>query len=188
MTKMKRCKIDDDTDDDADDKTDDMGVTCIDNHVFFYADVSKETVLRLHHCLHRIDKRHDGITLHIHSDGGCAFSGLFAMDLIGKYNVTTIAEGMCASAATFMLLGGKVKKMSKHSLILIHEITSLVGWTRFTELQNEMHNNQLLMDMITSIYRKKTKLGKKDLSKMLKTDKYINDTQAMEYGLVDEIY
>ena len=107
------------------------------------------------------------------------------MDMIARNNVSTVAEGMCASAATFMLLAGKERAMTAHSILLIHEVSSVVGWSKHTELKTEMKNSELLMNMILSIYQDKTHLTKKEICKMLKHDKYIDAKTAKELGLID---
>ena len=162
-------------------------VSSVNNHIYFYCDVNRENVLKLQKLLMQESKRYDKLVLHIHSDGGCAFSGLAAMDFISTFDVCTVAEGVCASAATFMLLAGTQRKMTTHSLLLIHEVSSLVGWSKFTELQTELQNNELMMTMIIGIYADKSKLKRKELRKMLKDDKYIDSKMALEYGLIDSI-
>jgi len=175
-----------DVDEDDNDNSDTI-VTALNNHIYFYCDVSRESVLSLQKCVYEQSKKYDHLFLHIHSDGGCAFSGLSAMDFVEQHNITTIAEGICASAATFILLAGRKRRITKHSLLLIHEITSLVGWTKYTELKSEVHNNDVVMSMIVSIYKAKTKMSKKEINKVLKDDKYIGSTLSLEYGLVDII-
>jgi len=183
----KRCRTNENDDDNDDENDENDDVTIIDNHIYFYCEVSRASVLSLQKHVYKQSKKYDHLYLHIHSDGGCAFSGLSAMDFIVGRNITTIAEGMCASAATFILLAGCNRQITKHSLLLIHEITSLVGWTKYSELKTEVHNNDILMEMITSIYKNRTKLSKKEIQKLLKDDKYIDSTLAVEYGLVDSI-
>tara|TARA_B110000977_G_scaffold199310_1_gene286320 strand:- start:34 stop:576 length:543 start_codon:yes stop_codon:yes gene_type:complete len=177
---MKRCRDDEESDDEENES-----VCAVDNNIYFYTEVTRESVLRLCKLLGEQSKKHEALTLHVHSEGGCAFSGLAAMDMISTLNVTTIAEGLCASAATFILLAGKRRLMTRHSVLLIHEIASIVGWSKYTELKAELQNNELLMDMIISIYKSKSSLKKKAICKMLKDDKYIDSTTALQYGLID---
>lgn len=184
--KRKLRARDDDSESDTDSEID-ASVTSVHNDVYFYCDVTRENVLKMQKVLHKLSHVYDHIKLHIHSDGGCAFSGLFAMDCISRHNVTTIAEGMCASAATFMLLAGRERQMSPHSILLIHEVSSVIGWSKFSDLKADTENAQLLMDMILKIYKDKTRMKKKELEKMLKHDKYIDAEQAQKVGFIDSV-
>ena len=82
--------------DNSSDEDDALEISCHNNHVYFYCDVTKQTVLKLQKVVNELKSKYDKIVLHINSDGGCAFSGLFAMDFLDKHNVSTVAEGMCA--------------------------------------------------------------------------------------------
>lgn len=72
------------------------------NEIFFYCEVSDVTVLELNMKLKSVSRFHDHITLYIHSNGGELWAGLSAMDHIRACpaHVTTVADGICASAAT----------------------------------------------------------------------------------------
>ncbi len=68
------------------------------------------------------NKSADGITLHISSRGGSVYDAFTMYDLLtqsGK-TVTTIIEGICASAATIPFLAGDIRQMTQFSELMIH--------------------------------------------------------------------
>ena len=67
--------------------------------------------------------------LYIHTEGGDAYAGLSAMDHIKnlKVPVYTVVDGSCASAGTFILMGGEKKYALPNSSVLIHQIRTDFG-------------------------------------------------------------
>ena len=106
--------------------------------VYFYCEVCEATVLELNMKLKKLalELRHrymdlgiesrPEIRIWIRSDGGDLHAGLSAMDCIRSlYNVAkirTMADGVCASAATFILLGGWTRHMTENSYVMIHQL------------------------------------------------------------------
>ena len=170
------------------------------NNIYYYGPVDRDSVCDLCKEIKTLEckliqMKHDysltkfpKIFLHIQSEGGDAFSGLSAMDKIAscKVPVVTIVEGYAASAASFMLLGGSERRMTKHSHVLIHEIKTEF-WGKFTELKDEMVNCDKLMDMIKKMYKEKTSIPNKTISTLLKKDLYLNAEECLSYGIVDMI-
>jgi ATP-dependent Clp endopeptidase proteolytic subunit ClpP len=171
------------------------------NNVYFYNDITKRTILNLTEELVKLEKelltmQNDyhleecpKIFLHINSNGGDAFAGLSAMSMIQnlKVPVVCIADGVVASAATFLLLGATGGRMiRKNSCILIHQIRTEF-WGKYAELQDELKNSKNIMKSITKIYQKKSTLPKEKIDNLLKKEIYLTDKRCLRYGLVDSI-
>lgn len=178
----------------------DEDINVIGSNVYFYADVSNETITKLILEMKKLDIKLkkkavelDGykpkIKLFIRSGGGDVYAGFSAMDHISsmKTHVTTIADGICASAATFLLMAGKVRIATPSSYILIHQISSGSFWGKYEELKDEMKMCDKLMQMLKNIYNTKTELPEKKLKKLLKRDIYLTADQCMEYKIIDRI-
>ena len=60
-------------------------------------------------------------------------------------------------------------------------------WGKFQEMQDDMQNSEMLMEKIKDIYRKYTKIPKKELDNILKHDIWWEAEKCLEYGLVDEL-
>jgi|TARA_B100002019_G_C21273789_1_gene603941 ATP-dependent Clp endopeptidase proteolytic subunit ClpP len=125
------------------------------------------------------------IRVHIHSDGGCVFSGLNMMDTLknSRVKVFTIAEGTCCSAATFVLLGGTKRLMNKHAFVLVHQLsTGFFG--KYNELRDEMKTCKKIMRTIKSLYIKETQIPKEKLAEFMKKDIYLGYDECLTYGIV----
>jgi ATP-dependent Clp protease protease subunit len=176
-------------------------VRVVKNNVYFYSEITKSTILNLTEELHKLEKElltiqvdyqleaPPKIFLYIHSGGGDVFAGLSAMSVIEnlKVPVVCIADGLVASAATFLLLaatGGR--KIRKNSCILIHQIRTEF-WGKYVELQDELKNSKNMMRSITEIYKAKSSIPEEKLEDLLKKELYLTDKKCVRYGLVDSI-
>ena len=170
------------------------------SNVYFYADVSSESISNLIRKLKILDKKLrkkaidlDGykpkIKLYIRSDGGDVYAGFSGMDHITglKTPVITIADGYCASAATFLLMAGSKRIATPSTYILIHQITSGSFWGKYEELKEEMETCDKLMNKLKNIYTTKTEIPEKTLKKLFKKDIMLNAEKCLEYKIVDKI-
>jgi ATP-dependent protease ClpP protease subunit len=160
--------------------------------VFFYCDVSEESVSELCTAVKKLETTQLGlgvdcpaVTVHILSNGGEVYSGLTCMDYfasLGRTYITTIAEGLCASAATFIFLGGDRRIVAPNAYILIHQIGSEF-WGKFDQMKDEMHHCEQLMRHLKKVYLRKTLLPEKKLDRLFKRDIYLPYKKCLKYGL-----
>jgi len=187
MLRKRRYRCDDkeNTEDDDEDI-----VKAIDNKIYFYAEVNTKNVFTLIELLHSVTKTvcTDHILIYINSGGGDAYAGFSAMDHItsNKIPVYTIADGMVASAATFLLLSGHKKFAQPNSYILIHQLSTHF-WGKYCDLVDELENSKCLMQRIKTLYQKKTKTRPNQLDNMLNKELIIDASRAKELGFVDEV-
>jgi ATP-dependent protease ClpP protease subunit len=172
----------------------------IGNEMFFFSDVTTDDILEFTEEFKKLEVKllrqtiecpgyNPEIRIHICSDGGEMFAGLSAMNIIEKsrVKVTTIAQGACCSAATFMLLGGHERRMGKNAHILIHQLSTNGFWGKFEDLKNEMDSCSKFMDMITKVYGEKTEIPEKEFKKLMKKDIYLNVEECLKYNVVTSI-
>jgi ATP-dependent Clp endopeptidase proteolytic subunit ClpP len=170
--------------------------------VYFYCEVCEVTVLELIMKVKKLEKEllHKYIDLEItsrpeiriwiRSDGGDLHSGLSAMDALlsmKKVKIRTIADGMCASAATFILLGGHRRQMTNNSYILIHQLNMDGSWGKFQDYKDQMENLEQFMKRFHEIYTKETDIPAKKLHKILRRDVCMNAKKCLKYGVIDSI-
>lgn len=182
-----------------DDEVDNEGdIRVVKNNVYFYEDITKTSILNLCEALTKLEKElltiqsdyrldtSPSIYLYINSQGGDAFAGLSAMSVIQnlKVPVVSIADGIVASAATFLLLGADTRMIRKNSCILIHQIRTEF-WGKYVELEDELKNSKNLMKSITRIYQSKSTLPKEKIDDLLKKELYLTDKKCVRYGLVE---
>jgi ATP-dependent Clp endopeptidase proteolytic subunit ClpP len=176
-------------------------VVKIKNHIYYYAEVTRESVLMLitqiKKATNEIIKKSEKynikdcekkLFLHICSDGGSVYDGLAAMDTIRSNSIpiTTIIEGSVCSAASFIALGGTEIQMRPSAYVLIHQITSSF-WGKYEEFNDEKETLDKLMKMLRNMYTKNTHIPQKVLSNMFKKDIYINSDECMKWGFANKI-
>jgi ATP-dependent protease ClpP protease subunit len=172
------------------------------NRVYFHSDVTRENCFKLIECLQKAQEyiairniknefeEMGKIYLHIFSDGGELYAGLNVADFIqtSKVDIITVVEGCVASAGTVISMAGKERYIRKNAYMLIHEIRSgCLG--KFSECQDDMENNNILMDHIKNFVNERCENQKleKKLDKVLKHDHIWNAKKCLKYNLVDKI-
>ena len=184
---------------DEDDETDGEGyIKVLDNHIYFYSDVSIKSILELTEKIKKLTKdllvlniQFDTdveIWIHINSSGGDVFAVLSCIHLIenNKININTIVEGQACSAATILSMIGKTRQITQNSYMLIHNISSGF-WGKMHEFEDEMKNLKLLTKDIRKMYNKYTNINTRQLDQLLKKDLLLNAKTCLSYGLVDDI-
>ena len=190
----------DDIEDNIKEIFEDKDYSPLHNKLYFYEDVTPESILRLNRQIDSLTKKIQilqinlslptppPIELHISSDGGDLCSSLSTADKISKnvVPVHTYCEGLVASAGTIISVSGHKRFISENSCMLIHQLSS-TSWGNFEQLKEDMVNNELLMNIIKGIYLKKTRVTESELTEMLKHDLFFSSAKCLEKGLVDEI-
>lgn len=172
--------------------------------IYFHCEVSELSVLEL--CtklkklelelLHKhldlgLERIKPEIRIFIRSDGGDMHSGLSAMDCIARtkrVKIRTIADGVCSSAATFLLLGGRTRHMTPNSYILIHQLNMDGTWGRFEDFKDQMNNLEQFMKRFRQIYIQETKIPEDRLKKFLTRDIYMDAQTCLEWDVVDSLW
>ena len=172
----------------------------VDNRIYFYGEVDRHRILQLNKKLRdlNISILQDNIRwsipetphiyIHINSMGGPIFSGLAGMDEIMRSltPVTTIIDGCCASAATFMSIVGSKRLINKNAFMMIHQLSSEM-WGTYSDFKDHLKNLDMFMEKVRDIYKQHTKVPQEKLDSILKHDLWFDAKQCLEYGLVDEI-
>lgn len=165
-----------------------MSIKVVNNKIFFYCDVDDDNVAKLVRKLHAMEDK-ARVTIFIKSDGGDVYSGLCAMDHIkaSPIEITTVADGLCASAATLILMGGDKRLMLENSRLLIHQVSSEFSGT-FEQFKSEKRNLKSLMKQIRKIYEENTEIPEDELDKYMNEDVYLKSSTCLKYGIVEGIY
>lgn len=159
------------------------------NNIYFYTDVNRETVIKFNSTLDALDKQgYANINIFIHSNGGDVYAGLSAMNHIKlcSTHVTTIVDGISASAATFMSIAGHKRQMYEWSEVLIHQIQTGT-WGRYEDMKNDMENNTKLMGRLRKMYESYTKIPSKKLNELFTKEINMGSDECLKYGIIDEI-
>ena len=173
----------------------------VNNRLYFYSDIEQDKNLQLNKTIREMSGEllssqkelnliePPNIYLHINSGGGCVFSGLSTADEILKSTipVITIVDGCAASAATLISVVGKKRYINRHAFMLVHQISSYMGWGKHTEFKDETQSLDNIMKIIRGIYKEHTKVPTKKLNEILRHDIWWDAETCLKYGLVDQI-
>ena len=174
-------------------------ITVHENKIYYYASVNRDSVVELNTKIgelesksltlgHNLDISPPVIKVFINSGGGSITAGISSMDTIlrCKVPVHTYVDGFCASSATFLSVVGTRRFMSRNSYMLIHQLSSAL-WGKYSEIEDEKKNLDLMMETIKNVYKEYTKVPMKKLDEILKHDLLWDAKTCLKYGLVDEI-
>ena len=135
-------------------------------------------------------QNHDDIYLYINSPGGSVTSGLAIYDTMNyiKSDVRTIVVGMAASMGAFLLSSGtKGKRFAlKNAEIMIHQV---LGGAQGQATDIKIHAEHILKmkKKLNNILASNTHKAVKQITKDCERDNYMSASEALNYGLIDEI-
>ncbi len=135
---------------------------------------------------------HSDIHFYVNSPGGSVSAGLAIYDTMCflRCDVATYCVGLAASMGAILLSGGaKGKRFAlPHSRILLHQ--PLIGGVMqgvATDLSIEAKEILRLRDVLYGIWAKHTGTDQKKIQKDCDRNLWLDPTEALEYGLVDQI-
>lgn len=131
------------------------------------------------------------IKIYISSPGGSISAGMALYDTMQLIpnDIQTYCVGMCASMASVLLAGGTKgkRKILPHSTVMIHQplMNGLSG--QATDIQ--IHAKEILRwkEVLNAVLVERTGQTLDRIEKDVERDYYLTATEAVEYGLCDEI-
>ena len=172
-----------------------------DNRIHFSEDVNGDSMSDLKSNLRTLEKKLVSmkqnyrleedipIYLYLNTPGGSVYDALSVVDTIKQLRVPvyTVVEGLVASAGTLLSLSGARRYIQPNAYMLIHEIRSSC-WGRMSEITDEYENLTKMTKQLTDFYVEHTKMGRKEVTKVLNKDITWNAQECIKKGVVDEIY
>ena len=128
------------------------------------------------------------ITVRINSPGGDVFDGLALFNAIDMYSgrVITRIEGLAASMASIVAIGGDEVQSHANAMMMIHE-----PWTYMAGNQHDMREVADILEKISGnmldIYYGKAGNGKRELKQMMREETWLTAKEAKENRLIDTI-
>jgi len=169
------------------------------NEVHFYGEITPENTLEFVEAFRSLEIKllkqkadligyEPEIRVHIMSEGGDMFSGLTLKNVLetSRVKVITIAQGSCCSAATFMFLGGRERRMGENAYLLIHQIATDF-WGKYQDLKNETKSCDKFMKALKKMYMSKTKIPEKKFRKLMKKDLFLSASKCLKYEIAHAI-
>jgi ATP-dependent Clp protease protease subunit len=152
-------------------------------------DMMANTVIAQLLYLQSLDDKKD-IHMYINSPGGSAYAGLAIYDTIRylKPDVSTIAVGTAASAASLLLsAGSKGKRYSlPHSVIHIHQPMGRAGG-QASDIEIDAKEILRLKQLYADTLSKHTGQEIKKVLKDIDRDFYMTAKEAKDYGMIDKV-
>lgn len=145
------------------------------SHIYFYEEVNEVTQMILEimirEAINEVLMEHAGeiwegelsepVTIHLNSPGGYLSSGFALYDYIktSKVPIACVVSGICASAATLIMLACPVRVMSPSSTFLMHQC-SWGCWGDNRYMQDHAENAEKAMAKLRKIYLAETGIAK----------------------------
>ena len=130
------------------------------------------------------------ISVYINSPGGSAYAGLAIYDTIRhlKPDISTIAVGTAASAATLLLAAGtKGKRHSlPHSVLHIHQPMGQLGG-QASDIEIDAREILRLKKLYAETLSKHTGQTMKKVMKDIDRDFYMTAEEGKKYGIIDKV-
>ena len=126
------------------------------------------------------------VTIHINSGGGSVIDGLSILRSIQMFagNITTQIEGVAASIAGVIALGGKKRTMVDFGRIMVHD-PSLSNVDDMDEKQRNALNS--IREMLIDIFDKNTNIDRAEIDTIMSTETWFDSITALSRGMIDEI-
>lgn len=130
----------------------------------------------------------DAIYIYINSPGGSVTAGLAIYDVINyiKCEVITIGMGLCASLGAFLLATGNKRYALENTKIMIHQpLGGAKG--QASDIMIVAEEIIKIKKKLNDILCKNTKQKLEKIEKDTDRDFYMDSTEALNYGIIDEI-
>lgn len=133
------------------------------------------------------------ITYIVDSPGGSVTSVLKFVDYISmakkNYQMVkfkSVISGLAASAGTIMACVADKREITKYAKAMIHDLSTQNGGS-YTQLMAHSEFLKDLNDTLIDIYHLHCNRSKEELAELLKSNKWFNSKQYLEFGFVDSI-
>ena len=128
------------------------------------------------------------ITLWINSPGGDCFAAAQIYNMLMDYagNITVKIDGLAASAASVIAMAGTTVCMSPVAILMIHNPATVAMGDRMA-MQKAIDMLNEVKESIINAYEIKSGLERKQISKMMDAETWLNAKKAVELGFADSI-
>ncbi|WP_327633194.1 ATP-dependent Clp protease proteolytic subunit [Kribbella sp. NBC_00482] len=142
-------------------------------------------------CLQSMDSDRD-ISIYINSPGG-SFTALTAIYDTVRYikpDVSTVCLGQAASAAAVLLAAGTPGKRFAlpNSRIIIHQPATEGTYGQSSDIEIQANEILRLRALLEKMIADASGKDIEDVSRDIERDKFLTAEQAVEYGLIDQVF
>jgi len=132
------------------------------------------------------DKGVTQFDVHINSPGGFLTDGLAIYNLMKDLNCTVYIDGLAASAASLIAMGGKKIFMHESSMLMIHNPSASARGDH-EDMKKAAEVMEQFRDTALKAYTAKTKQPEAQIIAWMDEEKWFNAEDARAAGFVDEV-
>ena len=135
-------------------------------------------------------KDKDNIVVHINSGGGDLYAGLTIYNRLKtvKGTVTTINDGLAASAASLIFQAGDVRKMNAGSNLMAHGVAGfLFGYYNIDDLKQLVTQFKAHNKAIVNVYAEAMGVTYDEAKSFVEGETWLTGEEAVNKGLADEV-
>ncbi len=129
----------------------------------------------------------DTIRLHLNSPGGAAYEGITIMNSLRRHKarVEVTVDGLAASAASIIAMGGDHVTMNRGAQMMVHDPW---GYTvgNSSEMRDFADYLDKLADSLADVYSARTGHGRAHWRQVMEAETWYNAEEAVDAGLADE--
>ena len=128
------------------------------------------------------------VTVVINSYGGDCVAAAQIYNMLAEYPhpVTVKIDGIVASAASVIAMAGNTVLMSPVACMMIHN-PATVAMGDHTDMEKAIRMLDAVKDSIVNAYERKTGLSRREISRMMDAETWMDATKAVELGFADGI-
>lgn len=135
-------------------------------------------------------KDKSNITVHINSGGGDLYAGLAIYNRLKalKGTVTTVNDGLAASAASLIFQAGDIRQMNAGSNLMAHGVAGfLFGYYNVEDLEELTAQFKAHNKAIVNVYAERMGVSFDEASDFVKGETWLTGDEAIEKGLADAL-
>lgn len=130
------------------------------------------------------------ITIHINSVGGDLYGGISIYNRLKALpaNITTINDGLAASAGSIIFQAGNTRRMNAGSNLMIHQAAGfLYGYYQSGDLKGVIKQLDAGNKAAVAVYAEASGREGAELKAMLDRETWLTGQEAVDAGLADEV-
>lgn len=130
------------------------------------------------------------ITIHVNSVGGDLYGGISIYNRLKALpaNITTINDGLAASAGSIIFQAGNTRRMNAGSNLMIHQAAGfLYGYYQSGDLKGVIKQLDAGNKAAVAVYAEASGRESAELKAMLDRETWLTGQEAVDAGLADEV-
>jgi len=158
--------------------------------LFLYEAVTEKSAARIITSIMALDlENKKQITLWINSEGGSTTNGLAIINTMqaAKSKIITIINAQACSMASLISCAGDVRKIVANGEWMAHDMKGGIFGDYSDKVRDRAEWIEKHFQLLTDVYKKHTKLTKKDLERARHGELWLDAEQCLKKGIVDKI-